>query len=176
MPNSTIGTTTSGIVGASGEWSVQDERPDPSIVVQSGDEFCFAACVSTILRGRGIIVMQRTIASEVGIPTPWSDTMTATLNEHDSDRVWSRKWFNPNDLAKAWKYLGRRVPWIALFKDYGNPLHHAIIVHGLDGQGRWKIRDPWKPGTAYFMLPAAVADLQHGWTGYAIYPLRRRTR
>ena len=150
------------LAGAGGDWIVVDERQDPSVIAQLGPTHCCAACVEMILRDRGITLSQQEIAARVGVPT-WPDLLPELLNEFDPDPSW-KQGFVPMGLD----YLRSHTPWIALFKDFGNQLLHAVIVDGFEGS-HLRIRDPWPPGTTYLMKFDDFQTDHHGWTGIAIF-------
>jgi hypothetical protein len=161
-----------GNIGAGGNWSCDDETPDPTMEMQAGPFHCFAACAVAVLRQSNAILLQQQIAAALGVPTPWNDRMTGELNRRDKNFNWIRGWLDPDYPAEAAAFLAGRLPAILFLKDFGSRHLHAVVLAAFDSQDRWVIRDPWKTkghATRYSMRLEYLADALHGWTGLAVY-------
>src|SRR5690606_7553171 len=134
--------------GAGGGWAVIDEVPG-GVVGQTTPDSCGPAC-GEMLTG----TPQKQIIEKTGTPTH-----AQKLGEAIGGRG---GYVGPEQLGK----LLKQGPFAAVLYETGSPLHHFVVVDGLDDAGRILVRDPWNGGSTYKMQQSEFLRV---WNGQAVF-------
>lgn len=141
--------------GAGGGWETINERPGGA-VSQLTDHSCGSACAEMISNGE---VSQEDIW-KLAKDEAWSPLIAEKMNEI-SESSWQGGLVDKSDFDK----LNARAPWSAELYEGGRE-SHAVVIDGVDEQGRVKVRDPWAGGSTYRM---DRDEFMRVWNGLAVF-------
>lgn len=153
-----------------GAWPAMEPRVDAAAIAQRDALSCGPACGQMLLRDRGVRATQELVGAKAGgIPaTPSGLERALNVLDDSCSGHWAGGLVRlPGRPAPDVVHtLGSTGSWSAFLWERGARIAHAVVVDGVDANGRVWIRDPWGPGTRYSM---ELDDFLDHWTGIAVY-------